>query len=124
MFTKWLEAQGLARLTLAILFTTSVVCLSYTWGYYEVILNRLKRWKHRVHGQGRCALPVGWAAACRRWRNGLLHALQVAASLTTKTYCMLRATLPELKPMLAAQSATVADAAADGPLARVAGHQQ
>jgi hypothetical protein len=32
----YVEQEGLARLTLAILAVTCIGCLSYTWGYAEV----------------------------------------------------------------------------------------
>lgn len=33
---NYIENEGLAKLTLTLLAVTCLVCLSYTWGYYEV----------------------------------------------------------------------------------------
>jgi hypothetical protein len=35
-FQQYLEKEGLARLTITMLFITTAGCLAYTWGYAEV----------------------------------------------------------------------------------------
>ncbi len=37
MLTQFVESDGLARTVLVVLACTTLGCLSYTWGYYEVV---------------------------------------------------------------------------------------
>ncbi|KAG1670956.1 hypothetical protein FOA52_011391 [Chlamydomonas sp. UWO 241] len=65
----WVDSDGLARLTLTILFLTTVCCFTYSVGYYEGIHNGghngLQPAVEHVHlkGGGSAASEQGVAAA-------------------------------------------------------------